>query len=189
MSKDNKQGSKQNKPIFNENSINNSNQINEKFLALLKELLDSGISPDIIKKEFDRAYEQLSKKEERTVPLIFSKDLSVFESVVKYLKENKNLKFFEIAKLLSRDQREIWITYHRAIKKKPEIISPNFKLKIPLNIFSDRRFSPLECIVSYLRDSENLSFSEIRILLDKSYTTIHTSYSRFKKKIKKQNGK
>jgi hypothetical protein len=42
--------------------------------------------------------------------------LTILESVIIYLKE-KGMKFSEIAKILERDQRNIWTIYSRAIKK------------------------------------------------------------------------
>ena len=52
------------------------------------------------------------------IPLSIFKDkrLTVLESITIYLKE-KEMKFSEIAKLLERDQRNIWTIYSRAKKK------------------------------------------------------------------------
>lgn len=43
--------------------------------------------------------------------------LSVFESLVLYLKEQKQIKNFRIAKLLGKDPANVWSVYNRAIKK------------------------------------------------------------------------
>jgi hypothetical protein len=59
----------------------------------------------------------ISSKEGIPASIINNKELSVFESIVYYLKK-KDLKFSEIAKILNRDDRTIWTVYHRAVKKK-----------------------------------------------------------------------
>jgi len=54
------------------------------------------------------------------IPLRILQDrtLAVLESIVEYLKEEKCLKYSEIAKLLNRDQRTIWTVYSRSKKKR-----------------------------------------------------------------------
>ncbi len=47
-----------------------------------------------------------------------NRSLSFLESLIEYLKENFNLKYCEIAPLLSRNQRTIWTVYQRARKKR-----------------------------------------------------------------------
>jgi len=42
--------------------------------------------------------------------------LTILESAILYLK-GKGMRFSEIGKLLERDERNIWTTYSRAIKK------------------------------------------------------------------------
>ncbi len=44
-------------------------------------------------------------------------NLTIFESLVKYLKENKKLSYHEIGLLLGRDERNIWTIYNRTKKK------------------------------------------------------------------------
>jgi hypothetical protein len=44
---------------------------------------------------------------------IFLPELTVFESIVLFLKEERGLRFSEIARLIGRDQRSIWQTYRR----------------------------------------------------------------------------
>lgn len=45
------------------------------------------------------------------------KPLTIYEALVKYLKEKEKLRYCEIAKLLDRDQRNIRKIYHRGLKK------------------------------------------------------------------------
>jgi len=43
---------------------------------------------------------------------------SLFESLVKYLKEGRDLNYHQIAILLNRDERNVWTIYNRAVKKR-----------------------------------------------------------------------
>ena len=54
-----------------------------------------------------------------TIPLSKFSDrkLSVLEHIVVWLRENYNLKFSEIAKMIARDPRTVWTIYSRAKKK------------------------------------------------------------------------
>ena len=55
-------------------------------------------------------------------------------------------------------------------------------ITIPVSIFSDRTYAPLESVVAHLKDSHNLSFTEIAALLERSRKTVWTVYQRAKKK-------
>ena len=79
---------------------------------------------DLGKKEVDRD-RILSKKGEVGDILVPSsifqdRDVSPFEALVKYLRDNEKLRFREISILLRRDERNIWTVYRRAKKKKNE---------------------------------------------------------------------
>ena len=114
------------------------------------------------------------------IPISIFFNSSPLESLVKYLKENLNLNFHEIARLLSRDQRTIWVTYNNINKKNIELNTKS-KLLIPIEIFSNRKLSSLENLVSYLLNL-NYSFSQISNLLNRDYRTIWTCHQRAKKK-------
>ena len=52
------------------------------------------------------------------VPLeVFSSKLGILEALTVYLKEEKRMRFVDIARVLERDQRTIWTTYHNARRK------------------------------------------------------------------------
>ena len=54
-------------------------------------------------------------------PSIFHKyPLAVLESIVVYLKDERNLTYHEIGVLLDRDERNVWTVYKRARKKLDE---------------------------------------------------------------------
>ena len=111
------------------------------------------------------------------VPIeIFSiNKLNPLEAIVKYLKENKNLKFSEISKLLDRDARTIWTTYNNTkIKSK---ISGKSVFLIPLKIFKNKNLSILESLVKYLRNDSRLSLSEIAKILSRDQRNIWKVYN------------
>jgi hypothetical protein len=132
--------------------------------------------------------EQLKLKEEKKsqIPIsVFSmKGIGPAEALVKYMKENLNMRFSEIAKILNRDDRTIWITYRNAQKKitspiKIEIPERQF---IPVSVLADRKLSILESVVNYLK-SKNLESIEIAKMLGKDSRNIYTFYARAKKKL------
>ncbi len=126
-------------------------------------------------------------KKEILIPVsIFSKTLSTLETIVKYLKENQNLRFNSIAKILNRDQRTIWTTYKNSTKKFPGRLRDEESLfLIPISTISNRKFSSLEAVVAYLHENFRLNFSEISKLLKRDQRTIWTVYSRYKTKYEK----
>lgn len=126
------------------------------------------------------------RKEEIPVAVLFDRHVSCFESVVEYLKENKQLSYKQIALLTNRDERTIWTVYNRAKKKRNGEI-PSYKIKkhpvaVPISIFADREVSVLETISEYLKDSLNLNYHEIAELTNRDDRTIWTSYNRAKNK-------
>lgn len=52
--------------------------------------------------------------------IFHDRSLSVLEVLVAYLKDQKQLTFHEIARLLNRDDRTIWTVYTRGKKKRKE---------------------------------------------------------------------
>ncbi len=126
------------------------------------------------------------KKDEVEVPVsVFSNGLSSLEAVVKYLKDQKELRLCEIAKLLNRDDRTVWNAYNEASKKTSvENIQPGSHF-IPLSVCANRNLSILESIVFYLKEERGLRNCKIAALLNKDARTIWTVHSRAKKKQRK----
>jgi hypothetical protein len=114
---------------------------------------------------------------------IISKELTILESVVKFLHENKNKTLSEVGKLTGRNQRNLWHTYESTKKKCPLPFTKfESKFSIPLSIFTDEKLSPSEAVVFYLREVEELSLKEISVLLSRDNRTIWTLHNRAKKK-------
>ena len=51
------------------------------------------------------------------IEILQDRDLSALEAIVRYLKEQEGCTYSQIAQLLRRDDRTVWTTYKRAIKK------------------------------------------------------------------------
>lgn len=115
---------------------------------------------------------------------IFNESVSPLEAIVKYLKEVQSMKLVEIAKLTGRDQRAIGVTYKAATKKMPE----QFKLEktryiIPIEILQDKKLSVAEHLVKHIKETYNLNYHEIALLMKRDDRTIWTLYNRASKKI------
>ena len=120
------------------------------------------------------------------VSIFEDRKLSALEAICKYLKECLELNYSKIALLLSRDSRTIWTTYNNAVKKKKEkLLVKESKFFIPVSVFTDRKLSVLEAIVSYIKDNFKLRYSEIAILLNRDERNIWTACNRA---LKKKNG-
>ena len=116
------------------------------------------------------------------IPISIFHNSSPLEALVKYLKEFSKLNFKEISDLLNRDQRTIWTTYNNINKKKIKLEIKS-KVFIPIEVFSDRKLSVLENLVSYL--VKDYSLLEISRLIKRNYQTIWTCYTRAKRKNEK----
>jgi len=121
---------------------------------------------------------------ELSIPVsILSKKLGVLEALVKYMKENLNLDYHEIAKLLNRNDRTIWTVYKKASEKQQEPIEVKKTLVfLPVSILRNRKLTTLEAIVIYLKAKE-MRYSEIAELLDRDQRNIWSIYSRATKKL------
>lgn len=69
---------------------------------------------------------------------------------------------------------------------KKNVVEPKEKkasyLMVPIKIFRNKKIGVLESLVEYLKDTEDMRFSEIAKTLDRHYNTIRTSYVKAKEK-------
>ncbi len=139
-----------------------------------------------IKEKYKLTFDELEKlvEEELFFPItILNKKLTVLESVVKYLKEERGVSLGKISALLGRDERNIWHVYNRTKKKYPKrFVVKETGFWIPVDIFSNTKLSALEAIVSYLKEEFSLSYHEIALLLKRDDRTVWTVYQRARKK-------
>jgi len=152
----------------------------KKVLSMLKDKYN------INAKEVCELIEKEKLEEDIIIPVSLFKIeiLGPAEIIIKYLKENLGLRFSEIARILNRDDRTIWITYRNAREKMKNQIGTirRDRMIMPISVFSDRRLSILESVVSFLRE-KNLSNIEIAKLLHKDPRNVHTFFARAKKKL------
>ena len=124
--------------------------------------------------------ELLNKLEEKEVLIpvsIFSEKLSSLETIVKYLKENLELKNKEIGKITKRSVKTIYKAYSSAnekARKKFEIKEARYY--IPASALTNRKLGVLESVVKYLKENYELNYSEIGRLLGRDPRTIWTAY-------------
>lgn len=81
---------------------------------------------DSSKKKYSDKIIIKSSKYYLPISIFVDRNYAILESIVKYLKENYNLSYHEIAVLLKRNDRTIWTVYNRA-KKKNSIKGENVK--------------------------------------------------------------
>jgi len=118
---------------------------------------------------------------------IFNNDsLSSLETVTKYMKEELNYRFRDIALLLNRSQKTVWDAYNDSRKKMDSRFSlgKGIRFLVPCFIFRDRSISFLEALTEYLKDNLNLRYCQIASLLNRDPRTIWTVYHRAKNKRK-----
>ena len=105
---------------------------------------------------------------------IFTEKLSVFESIVKYFREEKNLTNKEISKILKRDPVPIGVIYSHAKTKFPLRLNVDPSETIDSQIFDSDK-SVFATIILYLK-GKNYSFRQIAAILKRSYNTVYTTY-------------
>ncbi|MBT4823626.1 hypothetical protein HN695_04510 [Candidatus Woesearchaeota archaeon] len=124
---------------------------------------------------------------------IFVPELGCLEAVVKYLRENLNLKLKDIAAKLQKSEANVRISYSKASKKHLKkfrtinVVDKHRKVTgaivfVPLNIFVSK-LSMLEALVKFLKDDKELKYNEIGKLLGRNQRTIWTVYNRAIKKL------
>jgi len=112
-----------------------------------------------------------------------NKNARPLELLCKYLKEERELNYKEISKLLNRDYRTVWTTYSNVAKKlKAKLEVPPTKYLLPVSIFHDRRLSVLEAAVGYLKENFSLKLAEIATVLNRDQRNVWSSYHKAKKK-------
>lgn len=127
-------------------------------------------------KDFNRILMPLS--------LLSTRDYTILESLILYLKDSRKLNYHQIGIVINRDERNVRTLYLIAKEKQltsreERIVTP---VLIPVSIFSVKKISALEAIAVYLRDRFSLRFSQIAKLLDRDQRTIWTVYHRAKQK-------
>jgi hypothetical protein len=138
---------------------------------------------DLVLKQAGKLAKQRKKQE---VPVsIFTNKLTVLESLVKFFVEVKGEPLCKVGLRLNRSEKQLWHTYNNAKKKFSGALPIKSSVYVPESVFTDRRVSPTEGLVVFLREIAKMKFSEISFLLNRNEKTVWTSYSRAKKKYEK----
>ena len=132
---------------------------------------------------------QIIGKRDIEIPVsIFSKELGGLEAMSKYMKENLNMSYHEIAEKLGRNERTIWSSYHKANQKSKKPLNIKeiniSEIILPLDIFKNRNLTILEAVILYLRN-KGIKLGKIAKLIDRDQRNVHTIYSRAVKKLKR----
>ncbi len=124
------------------------------------------------------------KASENQIPAaIFNRGLSPLQALVKYLFENQHYNFADISRMLNRDQRTIWNTYHCAKKLNSALIQvQEDEYMVDISIFQNRDYSFLENLCCYMKSKYSLNYHQIGVLLGKDDRTIWTVCKRAEKK-------
>lgn len=160
---------------------------NEEKERVLKEIYKLCQTAGISDAELSEGLKNIRSQEQKSIPLsIFKPELGIIEAAAKYLKDNYSLKYSEIAELLHKTPKSIWLSCRSADRKHParllahEISNPTNS--VPVSIFHNHKLGALESLVLYLKESRQMKYSEIGRLLSRDPRTIWISYSKAKKK-------
>jgi hypothetical protein len=165
-------------------SADDTNKVSSELNRIIGQMVESAVKKFLSAPETKK--EHLPSEAEESIPAsIFSEKISSLEAIVKYFAEEKKYSYKKISKILNRNERTIWTTYQRAIKKIPGILDSSSEILIPASVISSRKLAVLESIVHFLRTEKKLSLHEISILLHRNERTIWTVDFRAKKKLLK----
>ncbi|MEM4710901.1 MAG: hypothetical protein QXL18_03075 [Candidatus Woesearchaeota archaeon] len=147
--------------LYTNKNLSNSNLISiddKDLLTALEELINN--------------YKKIKQIQQIPITIFSNKKLGVLEAIVKYLKENQELSFKEIAEILHRDQRTIWTTYNKAVKKQKEKFSTKKDQEyITIKSFSNTKYSPLQALIKEL-EAKGYTLSKIAKITNRSYKNI-----------------
>ena len=161
---------------------------NKKRVDIVNQL--SKLVSSLSSQEKQEIFNEVLKQDKQGVPIsVFKSKLSGLELIVKYLKDDQNLSFKEISNTLNRKLSTIYNTYAKLKTKfSGSLDISDSSIIIPLDIFSDRKYSILESMVNHLLQL-NLPIKKISSLLNKKESTIRTIIRRYKIKNKWQKEK
>lgn len=129
--------------------------------------------------------ELILRQQDIQIPVsIFENDVAPLGAVVLYLKNHEGLTIKEISQRLNRNDKTIWTTYNNVKYYELKVTKSNYS--IPLRVFSKINLSILETAVYYLKNTYDLSFIKISVLMNRNNKTIWTCYNRYLQKIKLQ---
>jgi len=165
------------------NIDSDNNQVLDKIDELIK-FIETRTGKDF--KDIISILHQKEKQRKNFFPIsILNTKLGVTECLVKYLKDELEWNYKKISSVIHRSEGVVGVMYRNSLKKyigKLNIKSTD--VYIPLTIFSSQ-FTIFESVITYLKEKENLRYSEIAKLTKRDQRTIWTIYNRTKNKKQK----
>lgn len=132
----------------------------------------------------ERIKYQYTKNKDVSIPLeIFSKKLGALEALTKYMKENLEMRYSEIGRLLDRDERTVWSSYNKAKGKLGVSFVIESEMYMPLSEFDGSGLTVLEKVVVYLKDNMNKKYSETSEIIGRDQRNIRAVYIKAKSKL------
>ena len=114
--------------------------------------------------------------------IFLDRNVAVLEAIVEFLKEQYNLNYANIGRLMNRDERNIRTVYMRAKAKRADRPTPpEGTPTFPLSVVTDRQVSIFESVVKHLREAGHAN-KEIAELTARSTKTVSTVYTRAMRK-------
>lgn len=154
-----------------------------------KNVFNSSKLAAVLREEFDRLKQHYDVTETQllealsrnpvseTVPLqIFAQGLGILEALCQHLVDEQGRELRAVANLLNRSYSTITNTLRKARQKPMHEPAEDHGIRIPLTLFQDRSHAPLQALVAYLRDHEQMRFSDIARALDRDPRNINATY-------------
>lgn len=157
-----------------------------------KEQLEYVISGQELANSFSEEYEStetpsvfylnLKYSDEIYLPVtIFQSQMTPFQAIIKYLREQLGLTNKRISLLIGRDAKAVWAAYQ--LVKKERLAFKETPIQVPLSIFKHESLSSLEALVRFLKGT-GMNYAEIARLLNRDQRTVWTAYSRANNKLR-----
>ncbi len=153
--------------------------LKKSFLASRAKHSQNKLNLPLLNSLSEKQIEQFLLSRNNLIPVtIFSKKLSCFEALCRYLHENKQISIRQIATKLGKSYRNIWLTYsHANTKLSTPIVPKHTEFYIPLSTIA-KQDSVLTAVTVFLKERHHLSFKQIGQLLGRSNKTLWTVYNR-----------
>ena len=146
--------------------------------AALSGLSELGVRPEEVWRVLEK------RKQEAGIPVsIFNTRLGALESIVKYMREELALDYCSIARMLSRGEGPIGVTYRRAKRKHAGRLDVSADDVVPFSVLCGGRLSVLEGI-SYHLAKQGHDWHDIARIMCRHDKTIWTVLDRAKRKMR-----
>jgi DNA-binding CsgD family transcriptional regulator len=113
------------------------------------------------------------------ISIFHNENLTPFEAIVKYFKEEETLSLTKISQILNKSSQTIWFTYHAALQKMPDRLEIEPCQALPIRIFQNTKNTIAGAVVAELRRS-GMRYCDIARALNRDERTVWTIYSRVK---------